>query len=148
MNKMKILFLALVVLFSINVSAQDKNGGRLTPELFRAKLEQYIAKKACLTPAESSRFFPLYGEMMKKQHAVHTEIKKLKRIKPVTDAECKKNIIRCDECEIEMKKIQKEYHEKFMQILPAQKVYDVLKAEDRFHRQMFKRTAGKFRKRR
>ena len=36
MNKMKILFLALVVLFSINVSAQDKNGGRLTPELFRA----------------------------------------------------------------------------------------------------------------
>lgn len=39
--------------------------------------------------------------------------------------------------------IQKTYHEKFLQILPAKKVYDILNAEDRFHRQMFKRTANK-----
>lgn len=53
-----------------------------------------------------------------------------------------------DEYEIEIKEIQRTYHEKFMQILPAQKVYDILNAEDRFHRQMFKMAAGKKRKKR
>lgn len=70
----------------------------------------------------------------------------MKRIKPVTDAECKKNIKMCDEAEIEIKEIQKAYHDKFIMMLPAKKVYDILNAEDRFHRQMFKRTANKNRK--
>lgn len=32
-----------------------------------------------------------------------------------------------------------------MQILPAGKVYDIVKAEERFHRQIFKRAADKMR---
>ena len=47
-----------------------------------------------------------------------------------------------------LKELQKKYHEKFMQILPPKKVYDILKAEDRFHRQMFKRAADRRRKKR
>ena len=70
-------------------------------------------------------------------------MKSLKRIKPTSDSECKKNILKRDEFEIEIKNIQKTYHEKFMKILSAKKVYDILKAEDRFHRQMFKRTANR-----
>ena len=73
-------------------------------------------------------------------------MKALKRIKPTTNAECEKNVIKRDELEIEIKELQKEYHKKFMQILSAKKVYDVLKAEDRFHRQMFKRAANNKRK--
>lgn len=130
------------------VSAAGAQGkrGKFTPERFQAELEQYITKKACLTPKEAAKFFPLYSEMSKKQRVVHQELKKLKRIKPVTDAECRKNILKRASLDIQMKQIQKTYHEKFMQVLPPKKVYDVLKAEDRFHRQMFKRKAAKARK--
>lgn len=129
------------------VSAAGAQGkrGKFTPERFQAELEQYITKKACLTPKEAAKFFPLYSEMSKKQRVVHQELKKLKRIKPVTDAECRKNILKRASLDIQMKQIQKTYHEKFMQVLPPKKVYDVLKAEDRFHRQMFKRKAAKAR---
>ena len=138
MNKvfdMKQLILVFCLLFVMQGAvAQHKRNG-FTPE-------------ACLTPKEASKFFPVYSEMLSKQRAIHKKMRNLKRIKPTTDSECKKNIKKRDEYEIEIKEIQRTYHEKFMQILPAQKVYDILNAEDRFHRQMFKMAAGKKRKKR
>ena len=140
MKRILLCFLLCCVL--TDMSAQQRNQARFTPERFQAQLEQYIAKKACLTPKESAEFFPVYAEMRRKQRFIHNEMKTLKRIKPTTNAECEKNVIKRDELEIEIKELQKEYHKKFMQILSAKKVYDVLKAEDRFHRQMFKRAAN------
>jgi len=40
--------------------------------------------------------------------------------------------------ELELKSIQQVYHNKFLNVLSASKVYDVIKAQDRFHRRMFK----------
>lgn len=141
----RLLFSLALLCIAVCADAQGKHG-RFTPERFQAELEQYIVKKACLTPKEAAAFFPVYREMRDKQRLVHKKMKDMKRIKPVTDAECKKNIKMCDEAEIEIKEIQKAYHDKFIMMLPAKKVYDILNAEDRFHRQMFKRTANKNRK--
>ena len=46
-------------------------------------------------------------------------------------------IQKSDECELQLKEIQQQYHKKFMKVLPASKVYDVLRAEEKFHRQIF-----------
>ncbi len=139
------LFMALLVCSS---TVAQRHRGRLTPERFQAELEQYITSKAGLTPSEASRFFPVYSEMMKKHRALHEKIKSLKRIKPVSEIECKKNIQSRDKLEIEIRQLQKTYHAKFMQMLPASKVYDILKAEDQFHRQAFRRMADRMHKRR
>ena len=40
-----------------------------------------------------------------------------------------------------MKKLQQDYHNKFMKVLPASKVFRIIQAEENFHRQMFKRAA-------
>ena len=141
----RFILLFLLSLTLLTVSAQDKKK-KFAPERFQAELEQYITKKACLTPKEASKFFPVFAEMRRKQRVIHNEMKTLKRIKPTTDAECKKNIKKRDEFEIEIKEIQKIYHNKFLQMLPAKKVYDILKAEDRFYKQMFKRSTNKNRK--
>lgn len=142
MKRSVFVFFLLLVLCVANAQNKQKH---ITPERFQVELEQYITRKAGLTPVESSKFFPLYSEMLRKQRSVHDELKTLKRIKPATDAECKKNIMRRDKFEIEMKEIQRTYHERFMQILPASKVYDIIKAEERFHRQIFKKAADKIR---
>lgn len=136
----KLLCIMTFLIFACIVSAQHRgkyfNSGR-----FQADMEQFITQKAGLTPAEAEVFFPVYSEMLKKQRTLHDKIRNLKRIKPATDTECRNNIRTCDELDQEMKKIQKAYHERFMKLLPPSKVYDILKAEDKFHRQAFKRAA-------
>ena len=143
---MKQLIFIIALLFVVQGADAQQTRKGFTQERFQAELEQYISKKACLTPKEASAFFPVYSEMLSRQRAIYKKMRSLKRIKPTSDSECKKNIKKRDEYEIEIKEIRKAYHNKFMQILPAKKVYDVLSAEDRFHRQMFKKAAGKRRK--
>ena len=138
-----VLFFLLIVSLANAQNGQQKH---FNPERYQAELEQYITRKAGLSPKEASKFFPLYSEMLRKQRSIHNELKTLKRKKPVTDKDCKQNIMKRDKFEIEIKEIQRTYHEKFMQVLPACKVYDVIKAEERFHRQIFKRAADKMKR--
>lgn len=138
---LSILFCAMATLA---VQAQKHNDKcQFSPEEFHAQLEQFITKSAGLTPKEASKFFPLYSEMLKKQRSLHDEQRNYKRIKPVSDSECKRYVEQMDKIDVEMKQIQRRYHTKFMQLLPASKVYDILQAEDKFYKQAFKRMADK-----
>lgn len=147
-NPVSILKTALVAMFIttlplVSHAEMQHDKCRFSLEQFHAQLEQYITQAACLTPQEASRFFPIYKEMMKKQRELHNEMRNYKRIKPVSEAECKKCVERMDKIDIEIKQIQRRYREKFLQILPAGKVYDIIKAEDKFYRQSFKKIADK-----
>ncbi len=124
----------------LTASAQE-GGDRINQEEFQMELEQYVTRKACLSPQEASRFFPAYEEMVAKQRCIRNRMRSLRRIRPATDAECKGNIQAIDNLEIEMKQLQREYHEKFMQLLPAGKVYDVMRAEDAFMKEAFRNVA-------
>lgn len=126
---------------AVSLSAQDKKP-RFSPEKFQADLEQFITKEACLTQQEAARFFPVYREMMKKQRCVFERIRKLGKNKPADEAGCMEVIKQRDKLELEQKKIQQTYNNKFLAIIPAKKLFDVIKAEDRFHRCMLKKSSG------
>lgn len=128
--------LALMVFLS--ASAQEQQKEKFSPEKFQAELEQFITKEACLTPQEATKFFPLYREMQKKQRGIFNQMKALGKIKPAEESECRKAIQKRDELELELKGIQQSYHNKFFSVLSASKVFDVIKAEDRFHRKTFR----------
>ena len=116
---------------------QQPNGHqqqRFSPEKYQADLEQYITKEACLTPQEAAAFFPLFREMQKKQRALYNKMREDVRIKPTDEAACKKMIQKRDQVELELKSIQQTYHNKFFSVMPASKVFDVIKAEDNYHR--------------
>ncbi|MBR4898414.1 MAG: hypothetical protein IKZ48_06480 [Prevotella sp.] len=133
----KILTIFLVLMVSVAVSAQEQP--RFSPEKFDAELQQFIVQEAHLTPQESARFFPVYKEMQRKQRAIYERMRQLGKIKPQDEAGCQKAIQDRDNIDVELKRIQQTYHNKFLDILPASKVYDVIQAEDRFHRRMLKR---------
>lgn len=132
-------FFVLIVFFAcaINVGAQKRK--HFSPERFEAELEQFITINACLSPQEASQFFPLYREMRKKQRAYFGEERRYRNIDTSDDKACADAIRRHDSNDMEMKKLQRDYHEKFMNILPASKVFRIIKSEDKFHRQIFKR---------
>lgn len=107
---------------------------RFSPEKYQADLEQYITKEACLTPKEAAAFFPLLREMQKKQRALYNKMREDVRIKPTDEAACKKMIQKHDQLELELKSIQQTYHNKFFSVIPASKVFDVIRAEDSYRR--------------
>ena len=117
---------------------QQAQPQKFSPEKFQADLEQFITKEACLTPQEAAKFFPIYKEMQAKQRTVFDRQRQLGWGKPADEKGCEKAIRQRDEYDLELKRIQQTYHNKFLSVLSASKLYDVLKAEDRFHRQMLR----------
>ena len=133
----KILTIVVILLTALTVKAETPQ--QFSPEKFQADLEQFITNEANLTPEESKKFFPLYREMQQKQRVVFKQMKDLGVKKPADEAACKKALEKRDELELEQKRIQQNYHKQFLNVLPASKVYDVIKAENHFHRTAFRK---------
>jgi hypothetical protein len=136
----RLTIILMTLLLTMAASAQEQRPGtqKFSPEKFQADLEQFITKEACLTPKEAAQFFPIYKEMQTKLRVVYDHQRQLGNVKPTDEKGCEKAIRQRDEYDLELKRIQQAYHNKFLSVLSASKVYDVLKAEDRFHRQMLR----------
>ena len=131
----KLIFSLIVLTFSLCTTAQQARGMKhFSPEKFEKELRQFVIKHASLTQAEADKFFPLYKEMQQQQRELFKQQRADAHKQPQTDAECLKAIRERDRIEVELRKIQQSYHERFLEVLPASKVYNVIKAEDRFHR--------------
>lgn len=136
---MKKLFVSLMLLTStVGLSAQEKQHEKFSPEKFEAELQDFIVKEASLTPQETADFFPVYKEMQQKMRGLFDRQRQLKKGNPEDDKACRDAIRELDEIDLDMKKVQQTYHNRFLEILPASKVYNIMKAEDRFHRRMLK----------
>ena len=72
-SKRSIFILLMAFVVAMQTHAQDKRP-KFSPEKFKADMEQFIVKEACLTPEESAKFFPVYDEMQKKQRAVFVAV--------------------------------------------------------------------------
>ncbi len=145
---MKKVLISMMFLLSGVLVCQADEPQKFSPEKFQAEMEQFIAKEAGLTADESAKFFPVYREMQQKQRAVFGKMRQEGRVKPTDDASCKRLVQKHDEVELELKKIQQTYHNKFFTVLSPSKVFDVLRAEEKFHRQAFRNMGQSFRQNR
>ena len=132
----KILTISLLLMMTIMVNAQDNK--RFSPEKFEADLRCFITKEASLTPQEADKLFPVFREMREKQREIYEKMRKLGMNKASDDEACKQFIIEYDKLNLELGQLDVTYHKKMIKIIPASKVYAVMQAEKRFHRQMMK----------
>lgn len=135
--------ISMIVISMTYMSAQPpmrraKDGG-FNPEKFQAEMEQYITIHAGLTPNEAAKFFPVYRQMTKKMRMLFDEMRRWRQFIPRDNEACAEAIRRQDEIDIQLKQMQQEYHARFMLVLPATKVLEVIKAEEQFHRNAFKK---------
>ena len=79
--------------------------------------------------------------MRTKQKALFNQMRRYRKAELNSEKACEEAIKLQDRLDVEMKDLQQAYHQKFLKILPASKVLKVIKAEERFHRQAFKRAA-------
>lgn len=145
--KRLLLLIAMIACLSVSEAQHRPHQPRgpmpppFNPERFEAELEQFIVKEAGLSPKESADFFPLYREMRKKQMVFFNEMKRDRFVDFSDDKVCENVIREADLRDLEMKKLQQQYHDKFMKVLSPSKTLLVIRAEERFHRQVFKRVA-------
>ena len=137
---MKTTVLMILMLCTFGVAnGQHKKRPPFDPAKFEADLEQFITVNACLSPSQAASFFPVYRQMMKKQRALFDEMRRLRMINPKDNEACEEAIRKQDELDIQIKQLQQEYHGRFLTMLPANKVLAIIKAEEKFHRQIFRK---------
>lgn len=134
MKKLILFTFAVLLLTVANAQQQDNRAPKFSPEKFDAELKQFIIEKAGLTPQEAAKFFPVFKEMQTKQRAIYDQQRRLGKYKPSDEAGCMKTIQERDNLDVELKRLQQTYHNKFFDVLPATKVYDVIRAEETFFR--------------
>ena len=138
--------LIILLLAFVAYTAQAQSNGQtpheqFDPAKFETEMEQFITTSAGLTQQECTKFFPLYREMRKKMMENFDKERQARKMDWNDEKTCEEAIRKHDQNDIRMKELQKVYHEKFLQVLPATKVLRVIHAEDKFHRQAMKRVA-------
>lgn len=133
-----LLTLTLTAQSQLPQQQQRQGQQQFSPERFDAELQAYITNEAHLTPQEAQAFFPLYKEMQDKQRELSNRQREISSTKPADDAGCLNVIRESDEIDLEIKRIQQNYHTRFLEIVSASKLYDILNAEKRFFRRMMR----------
>ena len=141
----KIAYIIMLLLLTVTVDAQNAkpNEKKFDPEKFMQEQEAFITKQAKLTTQESARFFPLFRELQNKQRTLFHKQRKYAKSKPQNDKEAAKIIAEIDQTELQIKKLQTDYHNKFCKVIPATKVFQCLQAEERFKRHIMDKMTGK-----
>lgn len=133
-----VLMILMLCTFGV-ANGQHRKRPPFNPAKFEADLEQFITVNACLSPSQAASFFPVYRQMMKKQRALFDEMRRLRMINLKDNEACEEAIRKQDELDIQIKQLQQEYHGRFLMMLPANKVLSIIKAEEKFHRQIFRK---------
>jgi hypothetical protein len=132
--KKSFLILACLMLAMTGMAQEQK----FSPEKFEADMEAFITKEAKFNENEAAKFFPLFKEMHQKQRGLYTKMRNYGKEKPATDDACAAAIRERDKLNMELRQLEQTYHKKMMQVVPPSKVYDAIRAENKFHRQMMK----------
>lgn len=111
---------------------------KFNPDEYQRKLEAHITKFAGLTTLEAQSFFPLFREMQQKQRAIFKKQRKRNQSMFSNNKAALIAISEHDEAEIQIKKLQQNYHKRFLKVLPASKVLKCIVAEEVFNRRMMK----------
>lgn len=132
----KYVFIMICLLASLGLYAQEPK--KFSPEKFEADLQEFITQEAGFDQQEAAKFFPLLREMHTKQRGIYGHMNALGKDKPSDEARCAEAIKERDKMNVELRQVEQTYHKKMMQVVPASKVYDAIRAEGRFHRKMMK----------
>lgn len=138
-----ILMIALPLIGAMAQEKEERKGGkRFSHEEFRAKQREFITKHAELSIEEAEAFFPLFFELQKKKWELNRDSRKKfgkKRGEKLTDAECEALVHEFAEIKVRMSELEKEYTDKYLQVIPARKILEIQRAEEHFQRDMLKR---------
>lgn len=125
----------MLPIFTLTLSAQNRNRKMDIEDYEKRKIE-YVQKKAALTQAEATKYFPLNREFtqkkfqLRKQH--RDKIERIKENSNISDLEYRKLLEDDVDVKLQEAALEKEYSKKFEKVLSAEKLYRAQQAEKEF----------------
>ena len=148
MMKTRLLLIVILMCTSFSLVSQaspyrdkDEKERKFDPEKYSRDQEAFIIKDAQLTQQESAAFLPLFREMLQKQRALFKQHRQYTKTKPQNDKEATQLLKNIDDVELQIKKIEVKYHEKFYKVLSPITVYKVHQAMNKFKHITMERVA-------
>ena len=143
-KKCLMTLMLMIATATVTVAQEQPKGGRrhFSPEEFQAKQKAYITEKADLTTQEAEAFFPLFFELQKKKFELERNVRKdfkKERNEKMTEEECRNFVYKMADTKIEIAKLEREYTEKYLKVLPPCKLRRVQHAEGSFQRDLMKK---------
>lgn len=122
-------------------SPAPNRSGQFSPAEYAKQQRTFFTEKAGLTEAEANAFFPIYNELQQKKRELNREIRRILRQEggaEVSEEQSLKAINATADTNIKIAELEKEYLQKFKEILPASKILKIQNAEDQFNSQILK----------
>ena len=123
----------------LHIGAQGRP--RYSKEEFRTKQQEYLTKKAQLTPEEARKFFTLYFDLQEKKHKINDKVNKMiKEAKKKSSHETNYGsmVDRIVNSRIEADKLERSYISQYRKFLSDAKIYKLMTAEMTFHLELLK----------
>ena len=122
MRRFVLFITTLLVCFCVN--AQNQGFGRIqnpraefNPELYTQHMNEFVAREAHLTEAESTKFFPLLNAMQNKQRQIGRQQREIMmkafRNTNISEEDYEQMVMRVTGLEIESRKVEQTYYKKF-----------------------------------
>jgi signal recognition particle subunit SEC65 len=111
-------------------------------EKIKAARIAYITEKLGLTPAEAEKFWPIYNEFDKKRDAIKLEAKAIrKNPDPTKSTEENQKAAIAQQNEFKQKELnlEKDYSNRLLNVVSAQKVMSLSKTEKDFNKLLLRR---------
>lgn len=115
--------------------------GQFSPTEYWQQQKAFFTEKAGLTEQEANAFFPIYNELQQKKREINRDIRRIMRQEgntEITEEQSQKAIEAKADANIKIAELEKEYLEKFKEVLPASKILKVQNAEEQFNSQILK----------
>lgn len=135
---MRLVLFLWSIIFPMLLNAQGGARIQEKKDNIEAQKIAYITKEIGLTADEAQKFWPVYNQAQKEKQEVRKmrreSVKQGKRIDEMSDAELQKAMDAIFTAKQKELDIDKQYHAKYLSILPAKKVAKLYQAEEKFKR--------------
>ena len=150
MKRIAHLFIALIVVGSWSLSAQQRNGDQdreKRREQIQARKIGMITDALDLTTEQAQKFWPVYNEFSKEMEVIHDSrrenMEKFKDAKgDLSDDEIEEMIQNRFETEQNILDLQKKYHKRFTEVLTMNQVGKLYMTEERFKQMLLQEMRG------
>lgn len=137
------MFVVVTATTKLNAQNDDKEPQNKW-EKFRAEKVAFLTTELDLSPEEAQKFWPVYNQLEKERWESHKQREKLEdKVREAEDNMPEREIVQLTrDYAASMQKeanMMVEFNEKFLKILPPEKVLKLYKAENEFRFQMIKR---------
>lgn len=129
----KLICTVMLAAIAFGVSAEDAKKQQ-SFEKFQKQQEEMLINEALLSESEAQTFMPIYREYKKKQHELgHQKMKLTRESRDKFDAV----LSQLAEIGIQEAQLRKDFYAQGSKAIGAEKMFRIVRAEERFHRNMF-----------